>query len=77
MVDYNDSRPLIDMVSPKSRASLWELIEIYRRLFERRWRRLITTCSRAVSGFPLLEKLSIVVKAWLSRKELSRSAAPK
>jgi 15-cis-phytoene synthase len=29
---YDESRPLIGMVGPKSRRSLWALIEIYRRL---------------------------------------------
>jgi 15-cis-phytoene synthase len=32
---YSESRPLIGMVHPRSRASLWALIEIYRRLLER------------------------------------------
>lgn len=32
---YRESRPLIGMVQPGSRASLWALIEIYRRLLDR------------------------------------------
>jgi len=32
---YNDSRPLLDLIHPRSRASLWALIAIYSRLLER------------------------------------------
>ena len=32
---YAKSRPLIEMVDPDSRSSLWALMEIYRRLFHR------------------------------------------
>ena len=32
---YNDSRPLRDLIHPRSRASLWALIAIYSRLLER------------------------------------------
>lgn len=61
---YAESSPLIDLVHPKSRASLWALIEIYRRLLER----------IESSGFDVmrqrirlsaLEKLSIIAKAAL------------
>lgn len=29
---YNQSRPLLDLIHPRSRASLWALIAIYSRL---------------------------------------------
>ena len=32
---YNESRPLLDLIHPRSRASLWALISIYSRLLER------------------------------------------
>lgn len=32
---YAESAPLVDMVSPESRASLWALMEIYRRLLRK------------------------------------------
>jgi len=32
---YEESRPLLDLVEPSGRRSLWALIEIYRRLLER------------------------------------------
>lgn len=32
---YDESRPLIELVHPRSRPSLWAIIEIYRRLLER------------------------------------------
>jgi phytoene synthase len=32
---YNQSRPLLDLIHPRSRASLWALIAIYSRLLER------------------------------------------
>ena len=32
---YHDSRPLLDLIHPRSRASLWALIAIYSRLLER------------------------------------------
>jgi phytoene synthase len=59
---YRESAPLVQMVDPKSRASLWALIEIYRRLLDRieesgydviRQRIRLTT----------LEKLSIIARA--------------
>jgi len=31
---YNESRPLLDLIHPRSRASLWALISIYSRLLE-------------------------------------------
>ena len=32
---YNESRPLLDLIHPRSRKSLWALIAIYSRLLER------------------------------------------
>ena len=46
---YNESLPLLDLIHPRSRSSLWALIAIYSRLLERIERR-ITMCSRAACG---------------------------
>ncbi|MEP6539468.1 MAG: phytoene/squalene synthase family protein [Bryobacteraceae bacterium] len=61
---YRESRPLIEMVHKQSRASLWALIEIYRRLLERIEASNFDVMSRRIrlSG---LEKASIVLRAWL------------
>ena len=32
---YDDSKPLLDLIHPRSRRSLWALIAIYSRLLER------------------------------------------
>ena len=32
---YNESQPLLDLIHPRSRASLWALISIYSRLLDR------------------------------------------
>jgi phytoene synthase len=60
---YEESRPLIGMVHKESRASLWALIEIYRRLLERIQASNYDVMSRRIrlSG---LEKAGIVVRAW-------------
>lgn len=63
---YEESRPLIGMVSPKSRRSLWALIEIYWRLFQR-----IET-----SGFDVFEKrirLSTIEKMRILAEALVRN----
>ena len=62
---YKESRPLIEMVSPKSRASLWALIEIYRRLLERIEASNYDVLSRRIR-LSTAEKLFIVLQAWLS-----------
>ncbi len=61
---YEESRPLIEMVHPQSRASLWALIEIYLRLLDRIEASGYDVMSRRIrlSGF---EKAGIVFRAWL------------
>lgn len=62
---YEDSRPLIGMVTPKTRSSLWALIEIYRRLLNR----LEASDYRVLEGprvrLSTFEKLGIVIQAFL------------
>ena len=61
---FDQSRPLLGLVHSDSRAALWALMEIYRRLLER----------MEASGYDVLakrfslstpEKLAILVEAWL------------
>lgn len=63
---YAESAPLVGMVHPRSRSSLWALIEIYRRLLEK----------IEESGFDVMnqrirlstpEKLGVVARAWFKR----------
>jgi phytoene synthase len=61
---YAQSRPLIGMVHPRSRGSLWALIEIYRRLLERIIRARYDVLGRRIR-VPAWEKMSIVVRASL------------
>jgi 15-cis-phytoene synthase len=63
---YAESRPLLDLVEPRSRRSLWALIEIYRRLLDRIEASGYDVMSRRIrlSG---LEKAGIVVRAVLQR----------
>lgn len=62
---YEESRPLIGMVTLKTRSSLWALIEIYRRLLDR----LEASDYRVLEGprvrLSTFEKLGIVVQAFL------------
>ncbi|HTW66303.1 MAG TPA: phytoene/squalene synthase family protein [Bryobacteraceae bacterium] len=60
---YDESRPLIGLVHPRSRASLWALIEIYRRLLVRIER----------SNFDVLEK-RVRVPTWEKLRILARAA---
>ncbi len=62
---YDESRPLVELVQPKSRASLWALIEIYRRLLERIEASNYDVLSRRIR-LSTPKKLSIVLQAWLS-----------
>ena len=61
---YDESRPLINMVNPGSRRSLWALIEIYRTLLDRIEQSGYDVMSRRIrlSGF---EKAGIVLRAFL------------
>jgi phytoene synthase len=61
---YNESRPLLDLIHPRSRASLWALITIYSRLLERIERSNYDVFRRRVR-LPLWEKSWIVWKALL------------
>jgi len=61
---YNESRPLIQLVSRRSRASLWALIEIYRRLLDRIERSNFDVLARRVR-VPTWEKVAILVQAAL------------
>jgi phytoene synthase len=62
---YEESRPLIGIVSPSTRSSLWALIEIYRRLLDR----LKASDYRVLEGprvrLSTFEKLGIVIQAFL------------
>ena len=59
---YNDSRPLLDLIHPRSRASLWALIAIYSRLLERIEHSNFDVFRRRVR-LPLWEKSWIVWRA--------------
>jgi len=59
---YEKSRPLIRLVDARSRASLWALIEIYRRLLERIERSRFDVLSKRIR-VPTWEKLAILARA--------------
>jgi len=59
---YNESAPLLDLVHPRSRSSLWALISIYSRLLERIEGTGYDVFSRRVR-LSLFEKSWIVVRA--------------
>ena len=59
---YDESRPLLGLVHKRSRASLWALIEIYRRLLERIGRSNYDVLSRRIR-VPTWEKLAILATA--------------
>lgn len=60
---YDQSRPLIALVDPKSQSSLWALIEIYRRLLGRIVSARCDVLSRRVS-LPGWEKMWIVARGF-------------
>jgi phytoene synthase len=62
---YNESRPLLEMVDPKTRASLWALIEIYSRLLKRIEERDFDVFSERIR-LSTAEKLFILAQAWIS-----------
>jgi 15-cis-phytoene synthase len=62
---YNESTPLLDLIHPRSRSSLWALITIYSRLLERIEAANYDVFSRRVR-LSLFEKSCIVVKAMVS-----------
>jgi phytoene synthase len=57
---YDESRPLVELVHQGSRASLWALIEIYRRLLERIERSNFDVLSRRIR-VPAWEKIAILI----------------
>ena len=59
---YEESRPLLGLVSPGSRASLWALIEIYRRLLVRIEQSNYNVLAKRIR-LPTWEKLSILAVA--------------
>lgn len=61
-VYYNESAPLLDLIHPRSRSSLWALISIYSRLLERIEATNYDVFTRRVR-LSLFEKSWIVVRA--------------
>jgi len=61
---YTESRPLLDLVSRRSRSSLWALIEIYRRLLDRIEKSRFDVLSRRIR-VPTWEKIAILLEARL------------
>jgi 15-cis-phytoene synthase len=64
---YDESRPLLDLIHPRSRRSLWALIAIYSRLLERIEARNYDVFTRRVR-LSALEKSMIIARA-LAGKE--------
>jgi phytoene synthase len=62
---YNESAPLLDLIHPRSRSSLWALIAIYSRLLERIEGKNYDVFSQRVR-LSLFEKSWIVVRAMVS-----------
>jgi len=62
---YDESAPLLDLIHPRSRSSLWALISIYSRLLERIEAANYDVFSRRVR-LNLFEKSWIVVRAMVS-----------
>jgi phytoene synthase len=60
---YDESRPLLDLVHPKSRPSLWALVTIYSSLLERIEREDFDVFSQRV-------RLSALEKSWIVARAL-------
>jgi phytoene synthase len=60
---YQESQPLLDLIHPRSRRSLWALISIYSRLLER-----IETSGYDV--FSRRVRLSVLEKSWIVARAL-------
>ena len=61
---YQESRPLLDLIHPRSRRSLWALIAIYSRLLDR----------IEGSGFDVFSRrvrLSFLEKSWIVARALA------
>jgi len=63
---YDESKPLLDLVHARSRASLWALIAIYSRLLERMQASNYDVLARRIS-LPAWEKAAIVLQALAGR----------
>jgi phytoene synthase len=63
---YNDALPLLELIHPRSRSSLWALITIYSRLLERIERTNYDVLTRRV-------RLSAVEKSWIVIRALTAS----
>jgi phytoene synthase len=59
---YSESAPLVELVDPHSRSSLWALIQIYSRLLDRIERSGYDVLSRRVS-LSTRQKLGIILRA--------------
>ncbi|MGE5489292.1 MAG: phytoene/squalene synthase family protein [bacterium] len=59
---YNESAPLVEMIEPHARPSLWALIEIYSRLLARIERTNYDVLSRRIE-LPAREKLAVIARA--------------
>ena len=64
-VYYSESQPLLDLIHPRSRQSLWALIAIYSRLLERIEESNFDVFARRVR-LPLWEKSWMVLRALMS-----------
>lgn len=60
---YLESRPLLGLIAPESRRSLWALVEIYRRLLERIERSGFDVLRRRIR-VPTWEKAWVVIRAF-------------
>ncbi len=60
---YNESLPLLELIHPRSRSSLWALISIYSRLLER-------IVSKNYDVFTSRVRLSLFEKSWIVVKAL-------
>ena len=69
---YRDSAPLVSMVHPRSRASLWALIEIYRRLLDRIERAEYDVFSHRIR-LSTAQKAAIVLEGVVRAPFLARS----
>jgi 15-cis-phytoene synthase len=69
---YNESMPLLDLVHPRSRPSLWALIAIYSRLLDRIEAKNYDVFSRRVR-LSSPEKFWILVQAFLSGRAHARA----
>lgn len=62
---YAEGRPVLDLIEPQSRPSLWALIEIYSRLLDRIERAGAAVLRHRIE-LPFLEKVRIVARAALA-----------